>query len=111
VEWYLVLAVLIGVSLIILPAIYVLYLNIAGIYQMMQIAGIKENLLSRRSKVVISITLAPFTLLVAIPVLLALWCVSLPLILISIPIIITLGLLASLLKLPSRMLRIRRARA
>jgi hypothetical protein len=111
VEWYLVLALLLGVSLIMLPVIFVLFLNIGGIYQMMRTAEIKGSLLRRRSKVVISIMLAPFTLLVAIPVLLAILCVSLPMILIFIPVVMTISMSHSLLKLASRRFRMRRARA
>jgi len=107
-EWPLIVALVVCIPLAMLPAIFMLYLNIGGVYQMIRGMEKRQTCLDRRIKVLISVLLAPITLLIVIPVFLALVSVSLPILILAVPIFMALGLTPSLKKIPFK--RLRRAR-
>jgi len=95
-EWYAILALVLGIPLIIFPVAIVLYLNVGGVYQMLHNGQEVPVCLDRRLKILISILLTPLAAVIIVPFLIALTFVALPLLSISVPLIITLDLIYTL---------------
>ena len=94
-EWYAVLALVLGIPLILFPVAIVLYLNIGGVYQMMRSEPGQSRCLDRRGKLLISVLLAPLTTVVIAAFLVAVAFVCFPLFVVAIPVILAVGLISA----------------